>query len=67
MKPLFEAINNIFVEDQDIEKLSKHPYYKGVSKDDILDRHVDAKLTKYIDNCCICNMLKCTIGLLMPS
>ena len=38
MKPLFEAINNIFVEDQDIEKLSKHPYYKGVSKDDILDR-----------------------------
>ena len=38
MKPLFEAINNIFVEDQEIEKLSKHPYYKGVPKDQILDR-----------------------------
>lgn len=38
MKPLFEAINNIFVEDQEVEKLSKHPYYKGVPKDEILDR-----------------------------
>jgi reverse gyrase len=57
MKPLFEAINNIFVDDVDEilneqRDISKHPYFKGLSDSTIRKRKkwIDEKKEKYANN-----------------